>query len=178
MNLPDLNRLLKYKHPDVLKMYKRNCPENALSAEQAFTELLKYLWISKKHQSETQNTDCRVGFGFCRTDGMVVPIENFFPKPMKEIDDMWHEFILFTQDYADFCNHYFGEFIHHKPVIPDDNAPPRELLELEIEPLLSYIYDNLGEETLSTWYSSFIEENSADTEEEENQQLAVAGRSK
>ena len=38
----------------------------------------------------------------------------------------------------------------------------REALEGEVENLLGYIYDNLGEETLSRWYSSFLhEENGA-----------------
>jgi len=32
-----------------------------------------------------------------------------------EIDAVWHTFILFTKDYAAFCQTAFGEFIHHIP---------------------------------------------------------------
>lgn len=36
--------------------------------------------------------------------------------PSKEIDEMWHDFILFTKDYSEFCITYFGKFIHHYPM--------------------------------------------------------------
>ena len=35
--------------------------------------------------------------------------------PTKIIDDAWHEFILFTRMYANFCEEKFGRFIHHTP---------------------------------------------------------------
>lgn len=36
--------------------------------------------------------------------------------PSKEVDQMWHTFILFTKDYAAFCLKHFGKFIHHTPI--------------------------------------------------------------
>ena len=42
--------------------------------------------------------------------------------PSKKIDEMWHNWILFTKDYAMFCQSYFGRFIHHKPRLRSD--PP------------------------------------------------------
>ncbi len=44
--------------------------------------------------------------------------------PSVKIDEMWHNFILFTQDYQEFCFTYFGRFIHHRPRRRDD--PPSE----------------------------------------------------
>lgn len=35
------------------------------------------------------------------------------PTPLADI--FWHEFILFTAAYADFCQKHFGRFIHHQP---------------------------------------------------------------
>jgi hypothetical protein len=35
--------------------------------------------------------------------------------PSPTIDDFWHNFILFTQDYESFCEEYVGHFIHHRP---------------------------------------------------------------
>lgn len=35
--------------------------------------------------------------------------------PSKKIDNMWHDWILFTKDYAEFCQAVFGEFVHHTP---------------------------------------------------------------
>ena len=35
--------------------------------------------------------------------------------PAHRIDMVWHEFILFTRLYADFCQEQFGKFVHHTP---------------------------------------------------------------
>jgi len=35
--------------------------------------------------------------------------------PSRRVDLAWHEFILFTKDYAKFCQDHFGRFIHHVP---------------------------------------------------------------
>lgn len=37
------------------------------------------------------------------------------------VDELWHEHILFTRDYASFCNSIAGKFIHHEPA--EDGAP-------------------------------------------------------
>lgn len=37
--------------------------------------------------------------------------------PSQVVDDLWHEFILFTRDYADFCQRAFGQFLHHTPAV-------------------------------------------------------------
>lgn len=33
----------------------------------------------------------------------------------KLIDDVWHQFILFTKEYHSFCHRFFGGYIHHVP---------------------------------------------------------------
>jgi hypothetical protein len=33
----------------------------------------------------------------------------------REVDEVWHAFVLFTREYADFCQAAFGAFIHHVP---------------------------------------------------------------
>jgi hypothetical protein len=35
--------------------------------------------------------------------------------PSHKVDLAWHEFILFTKQYADFCSKHFNCFIHHYP---------------------------------------------------------------
>jgi len=32
-----------------------------------------------------------------------------------EIDNFWHTLLLYTKNYAQFCNDCFGQFIHHDP---------------------------------------------------------------
>jgi hypothetical protein len=148
MSLPTLDKILEYKNPAVLKLYEQNYPNNKLTAEQAFTEVLKYLWLSKKHTIDLVKNGNNDNF----------PSQCIMPRSMREIDEMWHEFILFTEDYTNFCLQYFGEYMHHLPNIFDNMPRPRDVIEREIEKLLPYIYDNLGEDTLRIWFYSYLDE--------------------
>lgn len=148
MRLPPLSELLQYQNPAVLKLYVQNYPNNQLSPEVAFKEMLKYLWLSVWHQLNLPLNRGNDAF----------PSECVMARSMLEIDQMWHEFILFTKDYFAFCDHYFGEYLHHLPNI-FDNAPPRPRADSErdIELLLPYIAEHLGEETLCTWFAIFLD---------------------
>lgn len=42
--------------------------------------------------------------------------------PSKAVDSAWHEFILLTKNYADFCDKAFGKFLHHVPHAGDAAA--------------------------------------------------------
>ena len=37
--------------------------------------------------------------------------------PSQAADDLWHEFILYTREYRDFCKQAFGGFLHHSPAV-------------------------------------------------------------
>lgn len=41
----------------------------------------------------------------------------FVSMPSQIADDLWHEFILYTQHYQDFCQQAFGRFLHHTPAV-------------------------------------------------------------
>lgn len=38
------------------------------------------------------------------------------------IDELWHTFVIFTRDYARFCEEVAGRFIHHIPETGEDRA--------------------------------------------------------
>jgi len=44
--------------------------------------------------------------------------------PTKVIDNVWHEFLMFTQDYEKACRTLFNKFVHHEPSTgtPDEAA--------------------------------------------------------
>jgi hypothetical protein len=128
-------------------MYGQNYPNNKLSAEDAFSEVLKYLWLTQKHEHDLKT----------RPDDNRLPDECIMLRSMKEIDDMWHEFILFTEDYTEFCQRYFGKYLHHLPNIIDNLPRTNQELTDNIQKLLPYICDHLGESTLITWFESYIE---------------------
>lgn len=96
-NEPELlNGVLAYENEDVVVriMKVQNCDRS--KAEAIFKDTLRFLYICG-------TTDG--GWG-----------------PTQVIDAGWHEFLMFTRDYADFCQKYFGRFIHHNPNRPDSTA--------------------------------------------------------
>ena len=42
--------------------------------------------------------------------------------PSQVADELWHEFILHTREYQEFCKHAFGGFFHHAPAAVLDPA--------------------------------------------------------
>lgn len=154
-NFISLNSLLHFSPPDaILQRYEADYPNNTLTAQQAFSEVLKFLWLVAKHGQEKKQLhhDNTLNFDF------------MLHAEMAEIDDMWHTFILFTREYTDFCNHYFGHYIHHAPTpIAEQNKVIEnysEFLHETVNPWLNYVYDNLGADTLKLWFKEYF--NSAD----------------
>jgi len=41
----------------------------------------------------------------------------FVSMPSQVVDDLWHEFILYTRNYQQFCNQAFGGYMHHVPAV-------------------------------------------------------------
>ncbi|MEI7444412.1 MAG: hypothetical protein WCK28_05930 [Burkholderiales bacterium] len=41
----------------------------------------------------------------------------FVSMPSQVADDLWHEFILYTRHYREFCNGAFGRFLDHTPAV-------------------------------------------------------------
>lgn len=64
------------------------------SAREAFEDLKRYMWL-------------------CVSTGKPLV-------PSATIDELWHNFILFTMDYEEFCLTVLGRFLHHRPRRRDD----------------------------------------------------------
>lgn len=82
------------------------------------------------------------------------------------IDEMWHTFVLFTKDYAAYCESRFGRYIHHKPTSRREELAERE--EREADPdgydrrwresmgrQYRFIADRLDNATLVRWYAEY-----------------------
>jgi len=49
----------------------------------------------------------------------------FVSMPSQIVDDLWHEFILYTREYQQFCAKAFGRFMHHTPAVAMGPAAAR-----------------------------------------------------
>lgn len=145
--LPQLSKLLTYNNAHVLGRYSKDYPNNQLSPEQAMQELMKFFWLALKQKSEKQhfpdNEELIFTFGI--------------HSEMKEIDDMWHTFLLFTKDYIAFCKEYLGEFFHHSPNVEDDKEALKENdFEKDFYRFIAFVFDHLGEDTLKIWFRELL----------------------
>ena len=50
--------------------------------------------------------------------------------PSEAIDQAWHHFILFTRDYREFCQRFFGKFVDHQPFSRSERTVKQMALEM------------------------------------------------
>lgn len=63
------------------------------------------------------------------------------------VDEVWHAFILFTHEYAEFGNAVAGQFLHHVPRTSVTTDDPRPALDRMLQLYRSYY------ETEPSWFS-------------------------
>lgn len=139
----DLGQILKFKNDAVIKRFARDYPEYAENSEVIFEDLMRFFWISKKHRMDKLANPKNLDFQF----------SFIMDEEMKIIDTMWHVFLLYTKGYMDFCEEFFGEYIHHLPDIVPNMPQNPSAFKLNLERFLSYTYDILGEKTVKRWFA-------------------------
>lgn len=133
---PNLSEILLYKNEDVVDRFLAMYNIQHEEAVKIFDETLKWLWLGNKIE------------GVFIDDSTLI------------IDEMWHNFILFTQDYENFCLSNFGRYLHHQPEKRKKqdwyiNSFNIEEHKNKLKKLYEGVYDFLGEETLMTWFEEF-----------------------
>lgn len=73
----------------------------------------------RKHHPHLTQKDCQLVAQGLRQFFMthLKSGRQFVSMPSQVVDDLWHEFILYTREYNRFCQHAFGRFLHHSPAI-------------------------------------------------------------
>lgn len=134
---PSLTHVLSYRNDDVIHRFLGLYDVSWAEAEELFTEVKKWLWLNTQP----------------------APVHLPIIAPMHMMDEMWHNFVLFTRDYETFCKEYLGRFAHHNPTRMQDRPRPkrdprvrRANTERDLRAALVFIYDHLGEGTLWKWH--------------------------
>ena len=86
----DLEILKGYHHEGVVGKYQTELKLSRQEALQLFGDVKGFLYICAVTKAQAR-----------------VPAA---------IDPGWHEFLMFTKDYAAFCYQMFGHFVHHQPI--------------------------------------------------------------
>lgn len=153
MSLSSLEEVLKYRNSEVIARFCVDHKATSEEGEELFRETLRWLWFCAYQLSSPTSRKIAT-----------IPLVG----EITALDLMWHTFLLFTKDYADFCNQYFGFFIHHTPVtqaekklwkekMAQDLKAAREEKEALLRTAYEAIYEVLGEDVLLTWMEVFPE---------------------
>jgi hypothetical protein len=86
---PNLSEILEFKLPPLVRRLQKELRLNTSEAEELFNDTKKFLYL-------------------CRYQKVLVP--------SKAIDECWHRFILYTEEYTKFCLRFFKRWIHHHPL--------------------------------------------------------------
>ncbi|MDB5259275.1 MAG: hypothetical protein JWO73_483 [Candidatus Taylorbacteria bacterium] len=90
--------VMAYRFPPLVERLQEELKLSKREANRLFKDMLMFLYI------------CGTNTGK----------HGYSPSPM--IDEAWHTFIIFTREYAKFCNEHFGYFIHHNPFTKENRA--------------------------------------------------------
>jgi hypothetical protein len=151
--ISDLNSVLTYQNDDVVNRFSEDYNVSFSEAQEIFLETKRWLWLCAK-----QAQDIKSG----KTEAFRIPLFN----EANAIDLMWHTFLIYTHDYAEFCQKYFGFFIHHFPTTKKERDDWKAFVETNpdkawekrkesLEKVYGYLYDELGPEILLKWCEDF-----------------------
>ena len=159
--LASLEEVLAYQNETVVyeMMDQYDIPFD--EAEEIFTETKKWLWICANWHRDY-------------LEGKEIP-DLIVTYDLLIIDEMWHTFMLYSFDYTNFCNNFFGYYLHHQPTPPPFNKIKKmdrpqgtpgspfstsdeienRITKEQLEGVLNYIYDLVGGDTINLWYDVY-----------------------
>ena len=100
-----LERVMAYQNPAVPHRFREKLGLDENQASLLFEDTKRFLYLCGSKR---------------KGDPILAPPDG--------VDAGWHEFLLFTEDYAQFCFEHFGRFIHHRPRRPEDPKGDGQIL--------------------------------------------------
>ncbi|HUJ59393.1 MAG TPA: hypothetical protein VLX92_12900 [Kofleriaceae bacterium] len=133
-----LDEFVAYRNPQVVNRFLRHWILPRREAERVFADLMRYLWL--------------IGQPGC---GDVAPVAI--------VDEMWHMFLVFTEEYQRWSEHSLGYFLHHRPrtaaqqrdtlaAVKRSPRGAREAVERGLVADIAIVADKLGDATALRWY--------------------------
>ena len=149
MKTPTLDEVLQYTNTDVVYRFASTYGIARDEADDIFVQVKKWLWLAHHRRLAGLET------------GLSIDV------PIVVIDEMWHNFVLFTKEYTAFCKHFFGYYVHHAPTTEAEEHEHVEALRTldragrekarkdRMRGQYEYIYDHLGKDTFVKWYLEY-----------------------
>jgi len=149
MSNPTLAEVMAYQNPHVVERFIKIYGVGDDEAQVLFEDVKRWLWMANQ----------------VHTLAIRKPL--VIDTALVVIDEMWHNFVLFTREYTQFCDQFFGHYMHHAPntleEIEREKASTQGMTLAERRQLMmdkkrwqyEFVYDHLGEETFIRWYKQY-----------------------
>lgn len=136
----------KYRNDGVVKKFRDKWSVSEQAASDIFEETKKFLFLADHAQ--------RRCITFEIDESVLI------------IDKMWHTFILFTKEYSEFCDAFFGRMLHHIPFcrahliekirdLSSHGISLSEYKRIRLQQQIDIIHETFGIETVRKWYVEF-----------------------
>jgi hypothetical protein len=140
-----LDELCAYENPELIARFCKDYDVSEDRARLILKDLLRYFWLTVRLRE-------------VRGEGSAFRMWRHY----LILDEMWHTFLLYTQEYQAFCEKYFGYFLHHVPTptleaggAKEDSGATRRA---DLESALDFVWDELGGEVACRWFSEYPDE--------------------
>ncbi|MBV7314958.1 hypothetical protein [Shewanella sp. NIFS-20-20] len=147
MKHPNIEQVLTYQNQNVIDRFIKLYNVEQTEAEQLFDDVKRWLWLASK------------------TDSLGINKPLVIDSALVVIDEMWHNFMLFTREYCAFCNEYFGKYLHHAPFaqvnarqqqkIATDGSDNKQALIAKKRWQYELVFDHLGKDTFIRWFQRY-----------------------
>lgn len=126
---PTFIEALAYEAPFLIeKLLKERIVETAEEGELLFTEVKKFLILVNVDSSKV------------------------WDMYSLRVDEAWHQFILFTRQYIEFCQRFFGRYIPHSPSNSPESEPINPDESTAFEDFQCRYQELFGEILPDVWY--------------------------
>lgn len=114
------NRMMDYNHPALKERMHVKYGWTPKFTDELFIEMKKFMYL-------------------CATNDRAMA-------PPEDIDEIWHNFILFTNDYANYCRDKVTLFLHHQPLtVAQREQSDGSMIESTLAAARAAFGDNLPE---------------------------------
>ena len=142
--MPSLAEALAYQNDDIPARFLDEWSIELPAARELFDDVKRFLFLCEQPDAH----------------------DSTIHGPLVIIDEMWHNFVLFTREYTDYCMSVYGHYQHHGPTTqaeslaldaefasrPDEAR--RDLVERRARQREAVVR-HLGVETLLRWYVDY-----------------------
>lgn len=139
-----LEQTLKYQNPELKKRIRKSLGGSHQKINMVYRDVLRWLWLCAKLRSEARDN----AWLSKNLTAMRMP-SSWLP-----IDIGWHEFILCTRQYSNFCDQYLDGYIHHGPAKLHSKTLESQGEDFSsdyLEVYYSFIGNNIGYKRLNQW---------------------------